>query len=219
MSDPAEYAAWYGTSRGAWIGHTEAALLREMLALQSQESLLDVGCGTGYFTTRLARSTSAQVIGLDPNRDWLRFAKAHSSARFAWVAGRGEALPFPAASFDCTVSVTALCFMADPARALAEIVRVTRRRFALGLLNRRSLLWRQKGRDGGVGAYQGAHWHTLGEVRRLIASSRVAHPSIRTAVFLPGGGGLARVAERLVPSRLPVGAFLAVVGDLRHEGE
>ncbi len=38
------------------------------------------------------------------------------------------------------MSIAALCFIADERKAVAEAVRVTRRNFAIGWLNRRSLV-------------------------------------------------------------------------------
>ena len=46
----AEYDAWYDTPRGRWIGETEFLLLHRLLEPRSSESLLDAGCGTGWFT-------------------------------------------------------------------------------------------------------------------------------------------------------------------------
>jgi len=111
------------------------------------------------------------------------------------------------------LSVTALCFIEDQLAALREMLRVCRRRFALGLLNRHSLLWRQKGRGGGVGAYRGAHWHTVPEVHALARELDHALIRWRTAVFLPSGSETARWLENRPPNWLPWGAFLAVVGD------
>ena len=214
MTDAAEYAAWYEGTRGAWIGSTEFALLLELIDLGRNESLLDVGCGTGYFTSYFARCTAARVVGMDPNSSWLHYAQGHAPGRLAWVTGRAEDLPFPDASFDMAISVTALCFIADQERAFQEIIRVTRRRFALGLLNRHSLLWWNKGRCGGTDGYQGAHWHTVNEVRELVARHPVRNLRIRTGIFLPGGGRSARWVETFLPRRLPFGAFLAVAGDV-----
>jgi SAM-dependent methyltransferase len=210
----AEYAAWYAAGRGAWIGNTEFAILRDLVEPGTNESILDIGCGTGYFTSCFSRCTDARTVGLDPNTSWLHYAEAHAPSRIAWLAARAEELPFPDASFDITLSVTALCFIADQERALREIVRVTRRRFALGLLNRHSVLWRRKGRHGGTGGYRGARWHTVGEVRELLSSHRLRGLRIRSAVFLPGGGSVARFVESRLPDRLPLGAFLAVIGDV-----
>lgn len=47
MADPADYAAWYRTPRGAGIGATEFALSRRLVGLSARESVLDVRCATG----------------------------------------------------------------------------------------------------------------------------------------------------------------------------
>ena len=49
---PADYDAWYAPPRGCWIGETEYALAARLLAAQPGDSLLDVGCGTGWVTRR-----------------------------------------------------------------------------------------------------------------------------------------------------------------------
>jgi SAM-dependent methyltransferase len=208
----ATYDAWYRTPRGGWIGDVEYRLLHRMLAPAPDATLLDVGCGTGYFTRRFARDAGLHVTGLDPNREWLDYARAQGGPNEAYIAGDARELPFPDASFDFVVSVTALCFIHDERRALREITRVARTRFALGLLNRNSLLYGQKGRDGGTGAYRGAHWHTLGEVQELLRGLAVRDARIRTTVFIPSGNAFARVLERLAPNMLPWGAFMAVAG-------
>ncbi|WP_369127979.1 class I SAM-dependent methyltransferase [Halomonas flagellata] len=64
------------------------------------------------------------------------------------AVGDARALPFPGNSVDLAVSITALCFIDDEHQAVREMLRVARRGVALGLLNRRSLLWWQKGRRG-----------------------------------------------------------------------
>ena len=135
-----------------------------------------------------------------------------------YAVGRAEALPFADRSFDRTVSVTALCFVADQRRAVREILRVTRKRFAIGLLNRHSLRYLQKGAGGGAGAYRGAHWHTGGEIRTLFAGLPVTDLSIRSVVFMPGGGLLSRAIESIAPNRLPFGAFIVVAGNSQQTG-
>ncbi len=206
---PSTYDAWYDTPRGAWIGETEYALARRQLAAQPGETLLDVGCGTGWFTRRFA-ADGFITAGLDPNPEWLTYARAHSEPGVYWVDGDARALPFADNSFDCVVSIAALCFIPDEQQAVAEIVRVARRRFAIGWLNRASLLYRQKH---GQGAYQGARWHMADEVRDFFSGLPVANLRLSSAIFVPGGGVLAKVAERLLPNGLPWGAMLFAAGE------
>jgi SAM-dependent methyltransferase len=208
------YQAWYDSPRGRWIGAVEFALLKSMLQPEAGTALLDIGCGTGQFTRAFARDGQRLVVGVDPNEDWLTYARAHSAQGERYVAGRAEALPFGDHAFDYSISVTALCFVGDQRRAIRELVRVTRRRFVLGLLNRHSLLYMNKGRAGAAGGYRGAHWHTASEARALLASLPVQSIRLRSAIVLPQGTAFARLAERCWPRRVLLGGFLAVVGDL-----
>lgn len=80
--DAATYDAWYATPRGRWIGTVEFRLLSGLLQAQSGDTLLDVGCGTGWFTRRFAEQ-GLRVIGLDPNPDGFAFAHAKGPPRSA----------------------------------------------------------------------------------------------------------------------------------------
>lgn len=213
--DASAYDAWYHTPRGAWIGDLEFELLRRLLQPEAGESLLDIGCGTAYFTRRFAGEAGLRAVGLDPNASWVNFARAHRSGTEQYCVGIAETLPFGDQSFDFSISVTALCFVDDARQAVRELLRVTRKRFAIGLLNRHSLLYLQKGRDSGAGAYRGAHWHTAREIRALFDGLPAANLKVRSAVFLAGGGPIARRAERLIPHRVPLGAFIVITGDVQ----
>jgi SAM-dependent methyltransferase len=211
---PEQYDAWYQTRRGAWIGGIEYRLLDGLLTPCFGETVLDVGCGTGYFTRLFSDSVAlGWAVGADIDFAAARFAAGRGKA--AYLAADGQSLPFADRSFDLVISVTALCFMRDARRALMEMLRVARRRVALGLLNRHSLLWFAKGRDGGLGAYRGAHWHTRREVERLFAGQPARNLTLRTAIMLPGGGRLARWAEPHLERAAPCcGGFLAAAADV-----
>ena len=212
---PARYDAWYQTRRGRWMAQSEFSLLWHLLRPVAGMSLLDVGCGTGQFTRRFA-AAGLHVTGLDPDRGMLEYARAQDGA-VNWVHGRAEALPFADASFAYSAAVTSLCFVTDPARALAELWRVARRGVVLGLLHRPSLLWWRKRRSG---SYAGARWDTWREVRAWIgqldpAPAGVAHGY---GILGSGEGALGRLLESRLPvSGLPLGAFLAVA--LHKRGE
>ncbi len=207
MMKAEEYEAWYGTPRGAWIAAREFALMMRLLRPEKGTSLLDVGCGTGQFSRRFA-AYGLRVAGLDPDAGMLHHARSLAGG-VDYIEGRSEALPFADTAFDYCAAVTSLCFVQDPARALAEMWRVARRAVVLGLLNRHSLLYHRKR---GRGGYAGARWDRVADVRRW-AAVLSPPPKMRwgSAVFLPGGGPAARLAERLLPARLPWGGFLAVV--------
>lgn len=215
--NPRDYEAWYHSPRGRWVGAAEYALLRSLLDPMPHASLLDAGSGTGHFTRLFARDGDGLVVGIDPNREWQSYACLHPEKGERYVTARAEALPFPDRSFDCVVSVTALCFIRDQERALRELIRVTRKRFAIGLLNRHSLLYLEKGRGGGTGGYHGAHWHTAAEVRALFAPLPVSGLALRTAIVLPHGGSFARALDAHWPQAALWGGFLAVAGDIPEQ--
>jgi SAM-dependent methyltransferase len=206
---PEQYDAWYYTERGRWIGETEFRLILRLLEPEPGARILDVGCGTGYFTRRFVTEGYA-ATGLDPDSAMLAYARAHRGGSEDYLLSDGRRLPFSDGEFDYCISIAALCFIADEHTALREMARVCRRGVALGLLNRRSLLYLQKGRDGGRGAYRGARWHTPREVRALLETLPPKTRRVRTAICLPSGGELAR---RLEPacSLLPFGGFIAAV--------
>lgn len=210
--DPAAYDAWYDTPRGRWIGDAEFELSRRLLQANPGDSLLDVGCGSGWFARRFAE-LKLQVTGLDPDAAWLAWARARSDPAIRWLGGDARMLPFADASFDHVLSIAALCFVDDEHRAVAEIVRVAKRRFAIGWLNRNSLLYREKGGDGGSGAYRGARWHTAAELRECFAGLPVRGLKLRSAIYLPSGTWLARRVEKCVPPLLPWGGMLLLAGE------
>jgi SAM-dependent methyltransferase len=207
---PAAYDAWYGTPRGRWIGGREFALLVRLLDTRAGETLLDVGCGTGYFSRRFAREADLKVTGIDTDPDMIAFAR-EKAPDVEFTQGDAEFLPFADASFDHVVAVTSLCFVSDEQKAIREMTRLARRRIALGLLNRHSLLHLSKGRAR-AGSYFGARWHSVAEARALLEQAGCQDVSPGSAVFLPDGGTVARTLESCLPSWLPFGGFLAIAG-------
>ena len=123
LMDAASYDAWYDTACGRWIGMAEFRLLSRLLQARPGDTLLDVGCGTGWFTRRFAEE-SLLATGLDPNLDWLTFARAKGPPAIRWITGDARSLPFPDCSFERVVSVAALCFVDDERQAVAEIAHV-----------------------------------------------------------------------------------------------
>ena len=200
--NPAVYEAWYHTPRGAWIGVAEISLMLSLLQPVPGRALLDVGCGTGWFSRRFAEN-GLHITGIDPDPDAIEFARSQGG-NVDYLDGSAIDLPFGDNAFDYSAAVTSLCFIEDVKQAVHEMWRVSQHGMVLGLLNRRSLLHRQKQ---GKGRYAGARWDTVADV---VAWANHLHPvpclKSGYAVFLPGGGMPARIAEKVVPSFMPFGA-------------
>lgn len=149
------------------------------------------------------------VTGIDPDPGAIAFARGEGGEA-TYLQGSALSLPFSDDSFDATIAITSLCFIDDPVLALQEIWRVTRGTCVIGMLNKRSLLYREKHTHG---SYRQAHWITPKILRKQWIPALSPPPkqfSIRSALFLPRGNGIARWVETWVPNRLPWGGFLVL---------
>jgi SAM-dependent methyltransferase len=92
--------------------------------------ILDVGCGTGEITSRLAELfPKASLVGLDLEQAHLDRARSRLEAlrgRVRFERGDALSLPFAEASFDLVVCRHLLQALPDAARAIHEMVRVAR---------------------------------------------------------------------------------------------
>ncbi|NKN33776.1 class I SAM-dependent methyltransferase [Marichromatium bheemlicum] len=84
--------------------------------------VLEIGCGRGRVTARLA-ARAAGLVALDPVQSALRVVGDRLPGQ-ALVAARGEMLPFAPACFDVVVFTLSLHHHRDAASALSEAARV-----------------------------------------------------------------------------------------------
>ncbi len=94
------------------------------------DAVLDIGCGTGEITSRLAALyPDARVTGIDLIDTHLELARERYSAfgdRLQFAHGDAFELGYPDDSFDLTVCRHVLQSVPEPQRVLAEMVRITR---------------------------------------------------------------------------------------------
>ncbi|WP_204315581.1 hypothetical protein, partial [Stenotrophomonas maltophilia] len=83
-----------------------------------------------------------------------------------------------------------------------------RKRFAIGLLNRHSVLYLRKGRHAGADGYAGAHWHTRAELVHALRGFPAVECTVSSGIFDASAGAAARVVEHVLPSSWSVGSFL-----------
>lgn len=106
-----------------------AAHLVDSTGVDANDSVLDVGCGTGNVAITAARR-GADVSGLDIVPDMLDEARENAATAnvgsIDWREGSATALPFDDDAFDVTLSCLGHMFAEPPDAAGRELLRVTR---------------------------------------------------------------------------------------------
>lgn len=120
-----EDGAGYERYMGHWSRLVGQRFLK-WLAPSPRLRWIDIGCGNGAFTELLVeRCTPVEVQGIDPSEAQLAFARTRPAARMAeFRQGDAMALPFSNNSFDVAVMALVIFFVPDPAKGVAEMMRV-----------------------------------------------------------------------------------------------
>lgn len=133
----AEVGAGFGQTAGAYddlLRHnrTGARRLVEALPEGAYDSVVDVGCGTGFATFALHdRFGAAHALGVDPSHEMLAVMR-ESGLRHApglqlqLLVGDAAALPAEDASADAVISTMAFHWFPDKDGAVREMARVVR---------------------------------------------------------------------------------------------
>jgi len=114
----------------SWITAEEQDLFIAWLKLSPKDRLLDVACGSGRPTLRIAQKTGCRVTGIDLHAEGIAAARANARAsgqealaEFLQADAAGK-LIFDDASFDAITCIDAINHLADRPRVLAEWRRV-----------------------------------------------------------------------------------------------
>jgi ubiquinone/menaquinone biosynthesis C-methylase UbiE len=115
------------------------ALLLDRLLTDRAESALDVGCGYGADVLDLAKrlKPGGHAIGVDISEAMITEARRRTAGigpRVSFLVADALALPFEDNTFDICRAETVLQHLADPRRAVSEMVRVTRPGGRVGVL-------------------------------------------------------------------------------------
>ncbi len=110
-------------------GRSWAAWSRALGLLLPQLDVADLGCGEGYLSLEAAQ-WARRVVAVDRSSEVLGRARALASRRrvrnITWRRGDLERLPIDDETMDVALLSQALHHAADPARAVAEAVRILR---------------------------------------------------------------------------------------------
>lgn len=105
-------------------------VVRKWCGVKSGMRILDVGCGTGYFTRLLVQGEEdVTAVGIDLEEPYIEYAKKIAEEQalpIEFVRGDAHELPFEDESFDLVTSHTFFTSVPDPEKAMAEMQRVIR---------------------------------------------------------------------------------------------
>jgi len=164
-----EYDRWHETSAGRAHDRVQKEDVRRLLRTgRAGERLLDVGCGTGHWSSFFA-GMGYQVTGVDTAPEMIEVAR-HAVPEGSFRVADACELPFEDASFDVAAAMATLEFIPDPAAAVREMVRCAKPGGSLlvGTLNRHAPL-NQHRLSKGKQPYASAHLFSPGDMRSLLA--------------------------------------------------
>jgi 2-polyprenyl-3-methyl-5-hydroxy-6-metoxy-1,4-benzoquinol methylase len=104
--------------------HEEVETLLAWLGARPGERILDIGCGDGFFTHRMA-SAGADVVGVDLDDARLAIAaRRNTSAGTTYHHMDAQEIDFPDGSFDKAVSLCVIEHFDDDDRVIGQVARL-----------------------------------------------------------------------------------------------
>lgn len=210
-TDADAYEAWYASPRGRRADDAERKLLAWLLGkIPGAASLLEVGCGTGHFTSWFA-GHGLFAVGLDRAPAMLStLRKLHPS--LPAVLADAHELPVRDEAVDAVAVIATLEFLDNPETALREAVRVARRGIVLLVLNSWSVggisrRWGEQARGRLLGE---ARDYSLSQLVKLVRS--VASPRMRGLFWK---SALYPVGPPALLGSVPVGDVIGLAVSLR----
>jgi SAM-dependent methyltransferase len=111
----------------AETAHTWAGVLRPFLTTRYRPTVLDLGCGTGRFSTLISDRFGATLVGIDPSIAMLHTAVRNSEAgKVHYAAAEAERLPLAESSCDVAWVSQVVHHIRDRRACAVELHRVLR---------------------------------------------------------------------------------------------
>lgn len=125
-----EFNRWAEAGRGERMeeDHLPITLpLLEKMRLATADNVLDVGCGAGWLSRRLAKLVpEGRAVGMDISDEMIRHARRASVAHgnLMFVTGEVAQIPWQPNFFSHIISVESSYYWPDPAAGVRELFRV-----------------------------------------------------------------------------------------------
>jgi len=125
-----EFNRWAEAGRGDEMEEHHLPITLPVLAkmrLEPTDNVLDVGCGAGWLSRRIARMVPhGRVVGMDVSDEMIRVARRGSveHEHVLYVSGEAGEIPWGPNFFAHAISVESAYYWPDPGKGLKEIFRV-----------------------------------------------------------------------------------------------
>jgi SAM-dependent methyltransferase len=125
-----EFNRWAEAGRGEGMEQEHLPItlpVLERMHLAAADNVLDVGCGAGWLSRRLAKLLpQGRVVGMDVSDEMIRRARRASVdfENLMFVTGEAEEIPWEPNFFSRVISVESSYYWPDPAAGIREIFRV-----------------------------------------------------------------------------------------------
>jgi SAM-dependent methyltransferase len=124
----------YGEDLGqtSWVTTQESDEIPGLLGITAASRVLEIGCGSGRYASRMAERTGCRLVGLEINAHGVRVAnemgrRANMESRVHFEErDASKQLPFEDGSFDAAFSNDVFCHLSDRLLVLRELARVLR---------------------------------------------------------------------------------------------
>jgi ubiquinone biosynthesis O-methyltransferase len=137
-----KYDNWYETKMGEFADKVETDCAFSLFKPEPGMNILDVGCGTGNFSIKMARK-GANVTGIDISEKMLEIARNRASQEELTIEFKkmdSQSLMFPDNFFDAVFSMATIEFLSNAQKMIEEMFRVCKKggSIVLGTINKDS---------------------------------------------------------------------------------
>lgn len=186
-----DYLQWENSAQGRFALDQKRRLLLKLCApwRGNKSSLLEIGCGTGYFL-RVFHEAGFDISGVDFSPPMLKRARSRIGVKADLHLGNAEYLQFEDNAFDFVLLLNVLEFCKHPEAVLTEAFRIAKKGIAITFLNRWSCShlinrFTDQQRNRLQSLYAKAHYWSWPEMKRLL-TRHIGEFDMAHASVLPG---------------------------------